>query len=325
LADERRATLSHRIFYEMAGTPVGMIVDQASSDPGLPGDPPLPIDADHVGIVKPTDRGELIYVKTRQFIAPAPGSLPRTSQIQRCALPTVKSKRQHNILPKRNQLLAQVVIFFGIVFVGYVGWYFWPTPIRPPIDDMKPSNLPLSIAELREPAEARYSGLYPHFGENGPEGDNASKLDPPLIGIGDVYISNTSLTKAVTLRLFLLIKDKKGNVTKREADGHGPFLRIMGRDDFATKLIEKRGLKPDEYILSPVSIPPQKTVHGALVFVISEFGFGGDGKVDNDILEYYASGVLNKTFKYTLQIVDVVSGTIISIPVPSSGYRGTDG
>ena len=39
LAEERRATLSHRVFCETTGTAVGMIVDQASADPGLPGDP----------------------------------------------------------------------------------------------------------------------------------------------------------------------------------------------------------------------------------------------------------------------------------------------
>jgi pimeloyl-ACP methyl ester carboxylesterase len=46
LSDEHRTTLSHRIFYETAETPAGMIVDQGSADPGLPGDPPVPIDAE---------------------------------------------------------------------------------------------------------------------------------------------------------------------------------------------------------------------------------------------------------------------------------------
>ena len=37
LAEERRDTLRHRIFYETQGTPIGVIVDEASADPGLPG------------------------------------------------------------------------------------------------------------------------------------------------------------------------------------------------------------------------------------------------------------------------------------------------
>ncbi len=115
LADERRATLSHRIFYETAGTAVGMIVDQASADPGLPGDPPVPIDADHVGIVKPSDRGALIYVQTRKFIASTPGLPPGVAQIHRCALPTVKSQRPRNLIPK----LVRVSAVIAVVFVGF--------------------------------------------------------------------------------------------------------------------------------------------------------------------------------------------------------------
>jgi hypothetical protein len=38
LADERRDKLCHRIFYETQGTPAGIIVDEASSDPGLSGE-----------------------------------------------------------------------------------------------------------------------------------------------------------------------------------------------------------------------------------------------------------------------------------------------
>ena len=42
--------LRHRIFYETQDTPAGIIVDEASSDPGLPGDPPIPVDANHITI-----------------------------------------------------------------------------------------------------------------------------------------------------------------------------------------------------------------------------------------------------------------------------------
>jgi Putative serine esterase (DUF676) len=69
LADERRNVLQHRIFYETQGTPAGVIVDEASSDPGLPGDPPVPVDANHVSIVKPFDRSSILYARTRDFIA----------------------------------------------------------------------------------------------------------------------------------------------------------------------------------------------------------------------------------------------------------------
>ncbi|MCI0467579.1 MAG: putative lipase, partial [Beijerinckiaceae bacterium] len=69
LADERRDILKHRVFYETQGTPAGVIVDEASSDPGLPGDPPVPIDATHISIVKPLARMSLLYARTRDFVA----------------------------------------------------------------------------------------------------------------------------------------------------------------------------------------------------------------------------------------------------------------
>ena len=117
LADERRTTLSHRIFYETAETPAGMIVGEASADPGLPGDPPVPIDADHIGIVKPSDRRALIYVRTRQFIESPPGFASSAAQIHRCALPTVKSERPLNLLPK----LVRVSAVAAVASIGFKG------------------------------------------------------------------------------------------------------------------------------------------------------------------------------------------------------------
>src|SRR6516165_2532766 len=60
-ADERGDLLQHRVFYETQGTPAGVIVDEASADPGLPGGPPVPVDADHISIVKPIHRISLLY------------------------------------------------------------------------------------------------------------------------------------------------------------------------------------------------------------------------------------------------------------------------
>src|SRR5262249_58949030 len=75
LAEERRDLLRHCVFYETQGTPAGVIVDEASADPGLPGDPPVPVDADHISIVKPFHRVSVLHARTRDFIArnpPAP-------------------------------------------------------------------------------------------------------------------------------------------------------------------------------------------------------------------------------------------------------------
>ena len=68
LADDRRDKLHHRIFYETQDTPAGVIVDEASSDPGLPGDPPIPIDANHITIAKPVDRSAALHPHARLHI-----------------------------------------------------------------------------------------------------------------------------------------------------------------------------------------------------------------------------------------------------------------
>lgn len=79
LAQSRKDVLLHRIFYETQDTNAGRIVNEASSDPGLWGNPPVPIDADHISIVKPADRSALPYARIRDFVADiaAPGRSPR--------------------------------------------------------------------------------------------------------------------------------------------------------------------------------------------------------------------------------------------------------
>jgi hypothetical protein len=61
------AALPQKVFYEKQGTATGIIVADDSSDPGLPNVEPVGIDADHLTICKPTDPGDLVYVRTRDF------------------------------------------------------------------------------------------------------------------------------------------------------------------------------------------------------------------------------------------------------------------
>jgi hypothetical protein len=89
----RPALLQHRVFYETQGTPAGVIVDEASADPGLPGDPPVPVDADHISIVKPFHRFSVLYARTRDFIAksnPVPETQEGTLEI--FPLPPIRSE-----------------------------------------------------------------------------------------------------------------------------------------------------------------------------------------------------------------------------------------
>ena len=117
LAHERRDRLHHRIFYETRGTPAGVIVDEASADPGLPGLPPVPVDADHIGIVKPADRSALQYARIRDFVAENPAPAEYRAGYEACPLPALNFERPWNIVPKLLRI-ALLVLVGTIVFKG---------------------------------------------------------------------------------------------------------------------------------------------------------------------------------------------------------------
>jgi Putative serine esterase (DUF676) len=117
-ADERRDHLQHRVFYETQGTPAGVIVDEASADPGLPGDPPVPVDADHISIVKPLHRFSVLYARTRDFIAKS-NPVPETQEsgLEICPLSPIQPEQPLNVLPKLIRIAA-----IGLVgLIGYKG------------------------------------------------------------------------------------------------------------------------------------------------------------------------------------------------------------
>ena len=110
LAEERRDALHHRIFYETQGTPVGVIVDEASADPGLPGLPPIPIDADHSKIAKPLGRAALQYVRTRDFLAVQPALTEPATGHACYPLPKVDFEQPWNLIPKLIRLAALLLV-----------------------------------------------------------------------------------------------------------------------------------------------------------------------------------------------------------------------
>ena len=56
------------IFRENLKTNGVLVVPPSTSDPGLQGVVPIPVDTDHIGICKPTSRKGEVYVLTKQFI-----------------------------------------------------------------------------------------------------------------------------------------------------------------------------------------------------------------------------------------------------------------
>ncbi|GAA1022439.1 MULTISPECIES: tetratricopeptide repeat protein [Amycolatopsis] len=60
--------IANLVFFETRLTRRVRVVDEASANPGLPRVRPIPVDADHVGICKPEDRGSLVYGQVKRFV-----------------------------------------------------------------------------------------------------------------------------------------------------------------------------------------------------------------------------------------------------------------
>ncbi|WP_292532937.1 hypothetical protein [Methylocystis sp.] len=117
LADDRRAVLKHLVFYETQGTAAGMIVDEASADPGLPGDPPVSIDADHITIAKPAHRSALQYALTKDFVERNPSQPDQGTVLTTYPLPPVTFEQSSNLAPKLVRI-ASLLLFALIVVAG---------------------------------------------------------------------------------------------------------------------------------------------------------------------------------------------------------------
>jgi hypothetical protein len=127
-----------------------VIVDEASADPGLPGDPPVPVDADHISIVKPIHRFSVLYARTRDFIAsnpPIPEAQEGTLEI--CPLPPIQSEQPLNIVPKLIRVAAIGVIGLIIGLIAYKGLQGWIAP-PPPIEQIqKPLIEQLHVKDIQ--------------------------------------------------------------------------------------------------------------------------------------------------------------------------------
>ena len=76
-----RSGAAHLVFFETLSVKGLRVVDEGSSDPGIAGARPIPVDADHSGICKPDSRQSLVYGQIRDLLQRvvdevAPGRFP---------------------------------------------------------------------------------------------------------------------------------------------------------------------------------------------------------------------------------------------------------
>jgi len=199
----------------------------------------------------------------------------------------------------------------------YVGVRAFIEQHRKPADNA-PSALPITVTELQEPNFDAQCGL------------DSCEYDVPCFYIPDVFISNSSLERTVTLRIFLVFTTKKSSPrrTRKEAKGTTWWGGKMGDNDAATLTLLRLGKAPTSYIRSPITLAPQQTVQGRLAFVFDHINVSSDFGKPWLIHVLLGTGIGvgdematdENEFHYSLEITDVVSGLSVSIPVPGPGY-----
>lgn len=65
------------VYYEKFGTRIGVVVDQASSDPGIGTNSAVPIDSDHIDICRPPTRDHTLYLGIKRRLTKLVEGLPR--------------------------------------------------------------------------------------------------------------------------------------------------------------------------------------------------------------------------------------------------------
>jgi hypothetical protein len=205
---------------------------------------------------------------------------------------------------------------------AFVGAFLFFSP-----EERKPANaasgtptLPITVTELRLLFYSRHSGLQKRVTMR----DGTLTVEPPIIQTIPVFISNTSTTRAVTLRIYLMIEDGKGGSAKIHGDGIDSWGQQIGTHDIASRSIFNRSRVPDKLLLSPIHLPPQSTADGKLCFVPTWVDLNSDDEATKRRSDWFLKGVTSVASGYSLsiEIEDVTSQTVIRLRMPSEGYRG---
>ncbi|NKF23615.1 ABC-three component system protein [Solimonas marina] len=67
-AEQRRATLATRAYYEKYSTKSVTVVSRESADPGVVGVEPVPVDKDHISLCKPEGENDAIYLGIKRHV-----------------------------------------------------------------------------------------------------------------------------------------------------------------------------------------------------------------------------------------------------------------
>lgn len=96
--------VEHQVFYETQSTRGVQVVDPGSANPGLPGHRPIPVDANHIDICKPTDRCSLVYGQVKRFVTGLRDALARSRDDDA----TVRSAQAAAALSRQTRIVRSV-------------------------------------------------------------------------------------------------------------------------------------------------------------------------------------------------------------------------
>jgi tetratricopeptide (TPR) repeat protein len=202
LADERRENLRHRVFYETQGTPAGVIVEEASSDPGLPGGPPIPIDADHIRIAKPIDRSALVYARTRDLVSEHAEQPRPVHTFIAPQLPAIRTEQSWNVVPKLVRIAA-------IIVITAIAWQGVKTTIG--VNEQKVAQ---GVADAQRPLADQLEKLATQVARD--KGVEIAPLRAILLKMGEAGVRDEDIAKRLEDKADELIKLREETARLRQ-------------------------------------------------------------------------------------------------------------
>jgi len=201
---------------------------------------------------------------------------------------------------KMTPAIALVLVSVCGLAIGVL-WYFAENRgLLPHKDDSVStviSGVPIAVAPIKT-VDFYYAGF-----------DRDINKDAPMFFVDDAFISNTSKERPITLTVSLSVAVAPNVNWFLKLSGDGVYgLLKKGRDDWPTKQQVKAGLAPMTYILSPLTLAPQETAHGTLVFIVPN--------LEPSSAHNFALGALQRRYKFALHLTDVVTGESATFDVP---------
>jgi hypothetical protein len=219
---------------------------------------------------------------------------------------------RHRVTQMFLPTLLIVGCAIGLIYGFVLATERWPYGARSPSSTATIKGpIPISTSLIETPDYRKQSGT-----ADSPENDQ------PMLQTREAFITNVSTNKAVTISWSLIgvIPGQKG-VLKLSGEGTDFYGRAVGGNrGWLAGRLKAAGLSVN-YLLSPVTLKPQETVRGHLIFVLP-FSFSDADDQFKKAHEQMLLDLINNKYELGLEIEDVISGKKSTLPLPGR-YEGS--